>query len=230
MIFTGSSISNRHNDSSKNESKSSASEVYYSKMKFNNTSYKSSGGFYHKHKEAKVLDLRTKNKIQAPASNMISPISIKVDLLGHSFSTERNDDGSISAINRFSSKGRPMISDQRNLAFNESRGIEPRPYCKTPIGLKIKVEIPSKSDDDSGRYSNINSKSLVNQELLKENMSLKRKLEEANAQIELLKEELEKEQKSKTIQIWKFCREKNVPGFNTSNLGDYINKQLDIIK
>lgn len=226
----GSSISNRIENSSKNELKSSTKDVYYSKMKFDNNLYKNRGHYYHRHKAAKVEDLMSSNRDQTPVNNMISPISIKVDLLGHSFSTDRSNDGPLTATNRYSSKVRPFISHERNLTMQEPGIHEHRSYWKTPIGLKIKVEIPSKSDDEWERYSNSYWRSIVNQELIKENMNLKRRLEEANSQIEVLKEELEREQKSKTIQICKFWKEKNISGFNSTNLGDYINKQLDKIK
>lgn len=199
-------------------------------MKFEGNLYKNKDYFHHRHQKAKVVGLHSENKEQDAIKNMISPISIKVDLLGHSFSSSRSNESSLAASSRFKSDIRPFITDEGNMERQDSGKINHRSYWKTPIGVKIKVEIPSKSDDESEKCSYYNCRSIVNQELIKENMILKRKLQEANSQIEMLKEELEKEQKAKVIQICKFWKEKNTSEFISTNVGDYINKQLDKIK
>lgn len=100
-----------------------------------------------------------------------------------------------------------------------------------PFGVQIKVKIPSQENQG---YCNSevteNSHYYVNQDLLKENLSLKKQLEFANAEIEKLKTELNKERNTKILNICKLCKEKGSKSFKFDNFDEYINKQISRIK
>ena len=162
-------------------------------------------------------------------NSRISPISIKVDLVGKSWQSKWRNFNTFRTVGELN-----WLSSTANLpnafhSLDEER--HEISYAKDPIGVEIKLKIPTNEKQDySNSKTTESSHYFADQDLLKENLSLKRKLELANVQIEKLKFELEKERNSKLLGICKICKEKGSQSSKFSNFDDYINKQISRIK